>query len=92
MLNKEEFSHLQKLSALSFDEQQTAKFLDQLSNILDFLSQLQEPSLHSNTISCSHALYLKPGVSFYQGSQNLFANVKHEKIANTIVVSSVLDN
>jgi hypothetical protein len=92
MLNKEEFSHLQKLSALSFDEQQTAKFLDQLSSILDFLSQLQEPSLHSDSISCSHTLCFKSGVSSYQGSQNLFVNVKHEKIANTIVISSVLDN
>lgn len=93
MLSKEEFLRLQKLAAISLDDNETDKLWKQLSTIVDFLGKLKDvwynakENISSNTI-------LKPisGVNNYQDYKSLFANSKHDKVIDSIVIASVVDN
>lgn len=93
MLTKEEFVRLQKLAAISLDENQTEKLWNQLWTIVDFLGKLQHISLQwKNTSLYSSFLQPLSWVTLYKDAESLFDNVTHEKVANSIVIASVIDN
>lgn len=93
MLNKEEFLRLQKLAAISLDDKETVKLWKQLETIVEFLGNLKNISWNeSNYSSNSNILNPIEGVSEYEDVETLFINTKHEKIWNSIVVNSVVDN
>ncbi|AHB41322.1 hypothetical protein P148_SR1C00001G0531 [candidate division SR1 bacterium RAAC1_SR1_1] len=93
MLNKEEFLRLQKLAAISLSDQETVTLGTQLGNIVQFLGKLKdiESPLYDNG-TVFHSLKPISGVCEYTDTQILFDNAKHEKIGNSIVVNSVIDN
>lgn len=93
MLNKEEFLHLQKLAAISLDDKETEKLWNQLVNIVDFLGKLKDISGNSNNDSLpDNDLITISEIKKYDDYKSLFDNSKHEKIGNSIVVNSVVDN
>lgn len=93
MLNKEEFLRLQKLAAISLSDQETVKLGTQLWTIVQFLWKLKDISSPlSHNLNDLHTLEPISGVCEYTDTQVLFDNVTHEKIGNTIVINSVIDN
>lgn len=91
MLNKDELSRLQKLAAISLDQQESEKLLHQLWTIVDFLGTLKNIPTKENVLQ-DHSLKPIDRVNVYQDVGLLFVNVTHQKIGNTIVVNSVIDN
>lgn len=93
MLNKEEFLRLQKLAAISLDDQETAKLATQLWTIVDFLWKLQKISASTSSVwKTERTLIPVSWTRSYDSGEMLFANVTHEKLGNSIVVNSVVDN
>ncbi len=93
MLSKEEFLRLQKLATISLDDSQTEKLWNQLWSIVDFLGKLKDISGVSNgSIFYNNTLKTIDWIDTYADYMSLFENVKHEKIANSIVIASVVDN
>lgn len=93
MLSKEEFLRLQKLAAISLDKNQTEKFWNQISTIVDFLWKLKDIQTKSVDYNIdSNKLKTISWVDSYKDFDILFGNTKHERIANSIVISSVIDN
>jgi len=87
MLSKEEFLRLQKLAAISLDDNETDKLWKQLGGIVDFLGKLKDVSsdIKEKNIS-NHNLKPISGIDNYQDYKSLFDNSKHDKIDNSIVV------
>lgn len=92
MLTTEEFLRLQKLAAISLSQQETEKLGNQLSTIVDFLGKLKNISYTWDVHSTTHSLQTISWSHQYQNVQDLFINTKHEKVGNSIVVNSVIDN
>ncbi len=91
MLNKDELLRLQKLAAISLDQQESEKLLYQLWTIVDFLGTLKNIPVRWNAIQ-EHSLEPISWIKTYQEADLLFNNVTHEKIGNSIVVNSVINN
>lgn len=92
MLSLEEFERLQKLSAISLNNEEQKKLSDQMSTIIDFLSKLQSLPLNSQDKKIIHMLSPISWVSSYKDNKQLFQNVSHEKVWNSIMINSVVDN
>ena len=87
MLSKEEFLRLQKLAAISLDDNETEKLWKQLGSIVDFLGKLKDvwDNLKDNYSSNNNLIPIS-GINSYEDYKSLFDNAKHEKIDNSIVV------
>ncbi len=92
MLSKEEFLRLQKLAAISLDDSQTEKLWNQLWSIVDFLGKLKDINTSNDSHTYNHTLKTIAWIDTYENYVSLFENAKHEKIANSIVITSVVDN
>lgn len=92
MLSLEEFERLQKLSAISLTNQEQEKLSDQMYTIIDFLSKLQSLPLDFQDKKITHRLSPISWVSSYKDNKELFQNVSHEKVWNSIMINSVVDN
>jgi len=87
MLSKEEFLRLQKLAAISLDNNETDKLWKQLDSIVDFLGKLKDVWNNcKEDVSFNHILKPISGIDNYQDYKSLFDNSKHDKIDNSIVV------
>lgn len=92
MLTKSELDHLQELSALSLSDKEVDVLWSQLSNIVDFLSKLQDVTKGELSNINGHTLELSSWINNYVAVDDLFKNSIHEKMWNTIVISSVVDH
>ena len=98
MLTPEEIKHLQTLSCISLDQEEEKTLGKQLVGIVDFLGKLNEIKIDQDILdgtagdTFDHFLSVVPDVCQYEDANALFQNVQHEKINNSIVIKSVIEN
>lgn len=91
-LTMKELEHIAKLWALKLTDEEKEKYLWQLDNILEFVSQLNEIDVEWIE-PLAHPIewkYLEPRswVKDFENKKDLFENVKHNKKNNWIVIKS----
>lgn len=92
-ITEQDLQRLQKLCAIDLG-QQKEKFLTQLTEIINFVSQLQEIDIEwikplAHPIE-EKKLELRKGVKTFEDSNLLFQNVKHPIKDNMIVIKSAI--
>lgn len=93
MFDKEILLHLQKLAAISLNDNEIEKFWNQLWIVVDFLGKLKNiPSKLDNVVTSNKSLSTLSWVCVYKDYKLLFDNAKHEKTSNSLMISSVVDN
>lgn len=89
-LTDQELERLQKLACIKLSTEEQAKFGNQLQNIISFLGTLGEIKIDTQLMKIEHPLRTIEGIKKFDDTKALLHNVKHEKINNSIVITSVL--
>ena len=94
VLNKQDLERLSKLCAIQLTEEDEKKFLNQLDEILNFVSQLKEVNVEGidplpHPIE-NLTLTLREGIKDFEWKEKLFQNVKHPIKDNMIAIKSAI--
>lgn len=84
MINRKELDKLLKLQAISINEEEYDKFLNQIENIVDFVSTIEKVDTSNQNPVSKNKITVAPAPTTFEDQQEILKNIDHPIVSNSV--------